>query len=106
MWHDIFGFFMDSAPRPDALSLVGMLTRWKVPIPWWAVTPLWLGGIGFFAWRMPRTLSGFLFAAASTWLFFFMMGKQAFMNYFYVIIFTLILAVAAMPRDDVSPSPE
>jgi hypothetical protein len=38
-----------------------------------------------------------LFAAAGAWMFFFLLGKQAFMNYFYMIAFTLLLAVSASP---------
>ena len=40
-------------------------------------------------------LSGWCFTAASTWLVFFMLGKQAFMNYFYVIMYALWMAFAA-----------
>ena len=104
MWHDVFGFFLGSAPRPDALSIVGMLTRWKVDVPWWVVTPLWLGAVVFFTCAMRRGLSGWLFSAAGTWLVFFALGKQAFMNYFYVILFALLLAAAATPAPQ-SPQP-
>ena len=38
-----------------------------------------------------------LFATAGTWIFFFLLGKQAFPNYFYLVSFTLLLAVAASP---------
>ena len=38
-----------------------------------------------------------LFATAGTWIFFFLLGKQAFMNYFCMVAFTLLLAVAASP---------
>ena len=55
------------------------------------------GGVAWFAWKMPRSLPGMLFAAAGMWIFFFLLGKQAFMNYFYMISFTLLLAVAASP---------
>jgi len=40
---------------------------------------------------------GMLFATAGTWIFFFLLGKQAFPNYFYLVSFTLLLAVAASP---------
>ena len=38
-----------------------------------------------------------LFATAGMWIFFFLLGKQAFTNYFYLVAFTLLLAVAASP---------
>jgi len=99
MWHDVFGFFLTSDPRPDAMSLVGMLTRWKIEMPGWLPMPLMLAGIVVLTWKMKRSLSGWCFTAASTWLVFFMLGKQAFMNYFYVIMFALWMAFAAAPAE-------
>lgn len=95
LWHDVFGFFLKSDPRVDALSIYGALARQGWETPWWVVVPVWLGGLAFFTWRMRRTLAGWLFSTACIWLFFFMLGKQAFMNYFHLIAFTLLLAVAA-----------
>ena len=46
---------------------------------------------------MSRNLPGMLFATAGMWIFFFLLGKQAFMNYSYLVAFTLLLAVAASP---------
>jgi CDP-diglyceride synthetase len=46
---------------------------------------------------MPRTLGGWLFSMATSCLVFFLVGKQAFINYYYFISFTLLLAVAASP---------
>ena len=97
LWHDVFGFFLQSFARPDALSVIGLLARFNIQLPWWLVTVAWVGGIVFFTTCMRRSLAGWLFSAAGSWLFFFMMGKQAFMNYFYVMIFALILTVAATP---------
>ena len=97
LYHDIVGFFLKSEGRPDALSVYGAFKRFGYEMPWWFVAPVWLVGVGFFTWKMKRTLSAWLFATASTWLFFFMFGKQAVINYFYLIAYTLLLAVAAYP---------
>jgi len=99
MWHDVFGFFLTSDPRPDAMSLVGMLTRWNIEMPGWLPVPLMLIAIVVLTYKMKRNLSCWCFTAASTWLVFFMLGKQAFMNYFYVIMYALWLAFAAAPTE-------
>jgi len=105
LFHDVLGFFLKSPPRPDALSIYGAFSRYGHEIPWWVVAPLWLAGVAFFTWRMQRTLAGMLFSTASVWLFFFMLGKQAFMNYWYLILYALLLAVAATRRTAPNASP-
>lgn len=94
-------FFLKSDPRPDSNSLFGLLyALTERQLPWALVLLYWLGALAWFTWRMPRNLPGLLFSTAGLWLFFFLMGKQAFMNYFHLIGFTLLLAVAATGRDD------
>jgi hypothetical protein len=101
MMENIFGFFVKSEGRADALSLYGLLLMLRVQLPpavtGWVVAGLWIGGIAWFTWKMPRNLAGMLFATAGMWIFFFLLGKQAFMNYSYLVAFTLLLAVAASP---------
>lgn len=104
IWNDLVGFFLKSEGRPDGLSVYAAVKRFGHEIPWWVVAPTWLGGVGFFSWRMKRTLAGMLFSSASVWLFFFMLGKQAFINYWHLILFTLLLAVAATPQEPPAPS--
>ena len=95
-------FFVTSAGRPEALSLWGLLLSRGIRLPTvatdLAVAGLCLAGIAWFTWKMPRNLAGLLFATAGTWRFFFLLGKQANMNYFYLVAFTLLLAVAASPE--------
>jgi hypothetical protein len=103
LMEDLVVFFLRSAGRPDALSLYGLLLEIVgVPPPAGTligviVACLWIAGIAWFTWKMPRNLAGMLFATASAWMFFFLLGKQAFMNYFYMVSFALLLAVAASP---------
>jgi len=113
LMEDLVFFFLRSPGRPDALSLYGLLLELvgvpPVPAPLWAkvtgviVAGLWIAGIAWFTWKMPRNLAGMLFATASAWIFFFLLGKQAFMNYFYMVAFTLLLAVAASPGAGSAP---
>jgi hypothetical protein len=98
LWHDMFTFFTTSVTRPDALSLAGALARFGYEMPLVVSAPLCGAGIAFFTVKAGRSLAWVLFSTACTWLVFFLFGKQAFMNYWYVILFTLILAVAAIPR--------
>jgi hypothetical protein len=110
---NIYDFFVKSEGRPDALSLYGLLLALGIRLPTavtgGVVAGLWIGGVAWFTWKMPRNLAGMLFAAAGMWIFFFLLGKQAFANYFYMIAFTLLLAVAASPgpaEDSTSRRPD
>ena len=109
LMQDIVVFFLRSPGRPEALSLYGLLLQIVgVPPPGGTligviVACLWIGGIAWFTWKMPRNLAGMLFATASAWIFFFLLGKQAFINYFYVVAFALLLAVAASPGAGSAP---
>jgi len=102
MMQDIFVFFVKSGGRGDALSLYGLFLTLGVALPpaltGAVVACLWIGGVIWFTRKMPRNLSGMLFAMAGTWIFFFLLGKQAAPNYFHLVDFTLLLAVAASPR--------
>ena len=102
MMENVLYFFLKSDARGDALSLYGFAVALGVPpSAGWigaVVACLWIGALAWFTWKMPRTLAGMLFAAAGMWIFFFLLGKQAFTNYFYSVAFTLLLAVAAIAR--------
>jgi hypothetical protein len=102
--HDVLLFFLKSQGRGDALSVYAGLLRHGIELPWAVVTPLWLAGIAFFTWRMRRGLAGLLFSTASLWLYFFLLGKQAFTNYFHLVIFAFLLAAATAPmREEETP---
>jgi hypothetical protein len=96
--HDVLLFFLKSEGRADALSVYGALLRHGIELPWMVVTALWLAGLVLFTWRMRRDLSGMLFGTACMWLYFFLLGKQAFMNYYHLAVFALLLAAAAAPE--------
>ena len=93
-------FFLKSDARADSNSVFGLVYALTgQQIPWAVVLLFWIGALAWFTWRMPRNLPGMLFSTAGLWLFFFLMGKQAFMNYFHLIACTLLLAVAATTDD-------
>jgi hypothetical protein len=86
--------------RTDALSYVAGLARDGSGLP--------LPGLGFFAfaasaavalWRCPRTPAGFAAAVALAYFAFFAFNKQAFCNYYFLVLGALCLAIAAA-RDE------
>ena len=103
LYRSLFGHFLTSAPSLQTLSLYSALARVNLTFPAWLALLVWVPGLAFFTWRMRPTLAGALFSMAATWLLFFILGKQAAQNYFYLISFALLLAAAATPRTDERP---
>jgi predicted branched-subunit amino acid permease len=64
--------------------------------------PLWTGfAIAFLAlvlaaWRSPRTPAGFAASASIVFFAFFSFAKQAFCNYYFMILGAICCAVAAL----------
>ncbi len=84
--------------RPDSASIPGLLARLGL-----IVLPVWIaflgGGAALLAvsrWA-PRTPAGFAGATAIFLLVFFLLSKQAFMNYYYLVMVAVSCAVAAGP---------
>jgi hypothetical protein len=90
-------FFVESPGRADSLSIYGAMARSGMELPSWVSVGIWLLAVSWLTWKMPRSLSGWLFSMATSWLVFFLVGKQAFINYYYFISYTLLLAAAASP---------
>jgi len=93
--------------RSDALSFLAFWAR-----DGGGVQAAWPGFVAlvpaFFLalFRVPRTPAGFAASLALTFFVFFAFNKQAFCNYYYFIIGSLLCAVAVMqgePRPEVSP---
>lgn len=82
--------------RPDSVSIPGLLARLDL-----IVLPAWIaflgGGAALLAvsrWA-PRTPAGFAGATAIFFFVFFLLSKQAFMNYYYLVLVAVSCAVAA-----------
>lgn len=54
--------------------------------------------MGLALWRQPRTPAGFALALATTFLAFFLFNKQAFCNYYFFVLGTLCVTLAAYER--------
>jgi hypothetical protein len=82
--------------RGDSLNFAAMWFRNGGP-----QMPNWIGFAAALAmtvivfWRMPRTPAGFAAGVAAVYLAFFVLAKQAFCNYYFLIIGALCCAAAA-----------
>lgn len=84
--------------RQDALSYLVPFARATGATPS-SIVPLTLaaGAVVLCLWKFPRTPSGFAAAFALTFLVFFAFNKQAFCNYYHLVIAALCCAAAAVP---------
>ena len=85
--------------RTDALSYLVWMhnNRWGItPGVWMAFVAMAVGMV-VALWRSPRDASGFAGAMALTFLPFIAFNKQAFANYYLLVIGALCCAVAALP---------
>lgn len=81
--------------RPDALSYMAWWARAGTPpFPQWLPFPLTAAVVGIAVWRAPRTPAGFAGSLAFALLVFFAFAKQAFANYYYLVIAALCCAIA------------
>lgn len=88
--------------RGDALSYLAWWAGLGHPAPSTAIPfVLASGAAALAAWRLPRSPAGFAAALALTFVVFFAFNKQAFANYYYFVLGTLFLTVAAW-----CPSPD
>jgi hypothetical protein len=86
--------------RPDALSYLALYARVTgTQFPAIVGFAAMLGALLFALWRSPRSASGFAAASALVLLAFFVFGKQAFCNYYFVVIAALCCAVATAGPD-------
>jgi hypothetical protein len=58
------------------------------------------GAIVLCLWKCPRTPSGFAAGFALTFLVFFAFNKQAFCNYYHLVIAALCIALASAPAGE------
>jgi hypothetical protein len=89
-WHQPF--------REDALSfLVPLAQATGVVAPAWVAFVLAAGAAAVAVWKLPRGAGSFATSLAFTLLVFFAFNKQAFCNYYHLVIAALCCAIAATP---------
>lgn len=82
--------------RPDSLSFMAYLAEDGAPtLPSWLSFALVPAGLALALWRAPRTAQGYAASCALVLLLFFGVAKQAFCNYYFVVVAALCCALAA-----------
>jgi hypothetical protein len=95
-WQSAITLQMLQPYRPDALSF---LAWWGYGRTGWT-GPFWLAFVALFIaallslWRLPRGIPGFIMGFAFTYYCFFAFNKQAFANYYYLVLGSLCIATA------------
>jgi hypothetical protein len=94
-WQSAITLQMRQPYRPDSL---GYLAWWGYGRQGWT-GPFWLCFVALFlcailtVWRNPRGVGGFVTAFALTYYSFFVFNKQAFANYYYLVLGALCCAI-------------
>jgi hypothetical protein len=86
--------------RPDALSFPALFYQIGLTgIHWSIAFPMSMACIAVSYWKLPRTIAGWAMAVCLTYIVFFAFNKQAFCNYYFMIIGFACLAAASTHFD-------
>jgi hypothetical protein len=95
MWAALVLHHVHNPFRPDSLSIPAFLSSAKIFVPTW-LGPL-LALASFWLLRLVRRGVAELVLASSVTLFcFFLFGRQAFANYYYLLNITILIALSAV----------
>ncbi len=99
-WRSVVEFQGRQPFRVEALSYVAATAVNGQPVmPLWLSFPAAVPGIVLGCVRAPKTPAAFAAASALTFLLFFAFAKQAFCNYYFMIVGMLCAALAVMDPD-------
>ncbi len=107
-WHSVVECQFNQPFRVEAMSYLALYAQDGGPQLPSAFGFLAAGlALAFSVWRMPRTAGGFAAGFAMTFLFFFAFNKQAFCNYYFLVIGAACVALATLdePARDGSVPP-
>lgn len=100
-WHSVVALQFKQPFRADSLSLPAWLWHFKesgpAPLPTWLSFAALLPVGALVVWRGSRTPAGFAAGASALFVTFFALNKQAFCNYYFFVVGSLCLTVAAGP---------
>lgn len=100
-WHDVVALQLHQPFRADALSFSAWYARDGAgPLPTASAFVAAVVAVALCLWRAPRTPAGFAASVALSLLAFFAFNKQAFCNYYYLVIGALCCAAGAVGRED------
>lgn len=106
-WQSAITLQMRQPYRPDSLSYLAWYgygnKDWTGPF-WLAFVAMFLSA-GLMLWRAPRGIAGFILAFALTYFAFFAFNKQAFANYYYLVLGALCCATALVVPEQTDHNP-
>jgi hypothetical protein len=107
LW-DLEGFFrsvvMFQVKQPfrvEALSYMAWTAQDGAPVlPQWLTFAILPVPVALALWRAPRTPAGFAASSALVFILFFAFAKQAFCNYYFLVLGMICTALAASARGE------
>ena len=95
LWNAVIVHHLKNPFRSDSLSLTARLWSAGIVLPSWLGFAASVGSVGALAWT-PRKLGPLLLASSLTFLVFYLLGRQAFCNYYYLLGATWLFAGASL----------
>lgn len=95
LWNAVIVHHLGNPFRPDSLSLAARLHDAGIALPSWLGFATSIGSLAVLRWTR-RALGPLLLASALTFLVFYLLGRQAFCNYYYLLGATWLLAAASL----------
>jgi hypothetical protein len=100
LWWSLVTFQMLAPLRSDALSFSAVLVNHgSSPIPQWCIVLAIIAVTALVLWKAPRTPATFSLSLAMVSLVFFVLNKQAFVNYYFFSFGALCVGQAASARE-------
>jgi len=99
-WWSLVTFQILAPIRPDALSFTGALvTHGFQAIPQWFIGLVTVAATVLALWKAPRTPSAFAISLALVCILFFVLNKQAFVNYYFFCFGALCVGLSSAGHD-------
>ncbi len=95
LWNAVVVHHLQNPFRADSLSLTARLWSAGVLLPSWLGFAASVASLGALAWA-PRKLGPLLLASSLTFLVFYLLGRQAFCNYYYLLGATWLFAAGSL----------
>ncbi len=95
VWSAVVVHHLKNPFRSDSLSLTAMLSDAGVVLPSWLGFAGSIGALSALFWT-PRRLGPLLFASTLVFVVFYLLGRQAFCNYYYLLGATWLFAAGSL----------
>lgn len=99
-WSAAVEFHLNTPPRPDSLNLIGLAADLGIELDFPSLLPILIGlVVGALTGRWARTRSEWLLAIGMTLAASFLVSSQAFVNYWFLILGLIALAMTDLATD-------